>query len=129
MYSLDEENYHGCQPTQEASIIEAIKEDNLIHGDTVYISKMELIKAPNFDSFMSADDIFEKADEHISDNYFAEDPLFNQTPEHEKSLMETLNNAWFDFIKANPKVMRVYYNAIDPTKIEIDPEQIQQAER
>lgn len=129
MYSLDEENYHGEASDESRSISEAIIGEGLVHGSTVWISEMKLIEAPKFDEFMNVDDIFEQVDQYLADNVGIEELLFEPNDIQKNALTILLNKAWAVWIKQFPTSMRIYYSAIDPTEIEIDPEHIQIANR
>jgi hypothetical protein len=132
MWSLDEMNYSEGEEcdNQFDCIVDAVRENDLEHGDKVFVSKMERVKHPKFENFNDTDTLFENADDYLSDNFAIEDPMYpTASMEIRNKLMAKLNKAWDEFHEENPEVFREYYQAEDPTEIEIEPDHIQSANR
>lgn len=127
MFSECGEDYYGKSSTQLLAIHEAVRELGLRHGDTVFVSEMRRVELPPMNHFLDVDQILESADDHMADNYGVYYSLFDLDQEHLGQLQSKLDDIWVEFFMNRPDSFMTYYEAIDPTKIEIDPEHIIEA--
>jgi len=90
------------------------------------VSRMRKLEMPAFEEFMHADYILESANEWFADNEGPEDSIINVSNERNESLMDALGKTWQEWVKKNPGVIDTFYQALNPQKIEIDHEHLEE---
>ena len=122
MWSPDEESYFGSKvSTEQEAIAEAVSENNLDEGDTVFVSKMERLEPPAFSDRFDACTIAEWLDDYICDNNLSgyEDTHFPWTDEDRKELELALDSVFRAFLSRKPHRFVEYYLAVAPKKVVI----------